>query len=121
MSASELNTILGRIKEKVLLSQIVRQDLPLQKKGREYVGNCPFHNEKTGSFFVNDEKGTFHCFGCGASGDVFEYVMKKRGVQFIQAVESIAEIAGIRLPEKKEFNNDLYENQKKILEPFPFD
>lgn len=116
MSGSEFNNILGRIKEKVLLSQIVRQDLPLQKKGREYVGNCPFHNEKTGSFFVNDEKGTFHCFGCGASGDVFEYVMKKRGVQFIQAVESIAEIAGIKLPEKKEFSADLYENQKKILQ-----
>lgn len=116
MSGSELNNILGRIKEKVLLSQIVRQDLPLQKKGREYVGNCPFHNEKTGSFFVNDDKGTFHCFGCGASGDVFEYVMKKRGVQFIQAVESIAEIAGIKLPEKKEFSSDLYENQRKILQ-----
>ena len=59
MADLRLSSVLSLMKERVLLSQIVRHDVALQKKGREFVGHCPFHNEKTGSFFVNDDKGTF--------------------------------------------------------------
>ena len=100
MSDFGLNSVLNLMKERVSLSRIVRQDVVLQKKGREFVGHCPFHNEKTGSFFVNDDKGTFYCFGCGASGDIVEYLMRKRGIQFMQAVEILSEMSGIKIPEK---------------------
>ncbi|MDR0695614.1 MAG: DNA primase [Holosporales bacterium] len=98
MSVTGLNTALGRIREKIALSRIVGQDVVLRRKGREFVGNCPFHDEKTGSFFVNDEKGSFYCFGCGVSGDVFKYMMLKYGLRFMQAAERLAEMAGVKLP-----------------------
>lgn len=115
MANSEFNIAIARIKEKIPLSQIVSKDVDLQKKGNEFVGNCPFHAEKTGSFFVNDNKGTYYCFGCGVSGDIFEYLMKKRGLQFIQAVEKLAEIAGVKLPEKSS-QNYVSEEKIKILQ-----
>ncbi len=115
MANSEFNIAIARIKEKIPLSQIVSKDVDLQKKGNEFVGNCPFHAEKTGSFFVNDNKGTYYCFGCGVSGDIFEYLMKKHGLQFIQAVEKLAEIAGVKLPEKSS-QNYVSEEKIKILQ-----
>lgn len=115
MATSEFNIAIARIKEKIPLSQIVSRDVTLQKKGNEFVGNCPFHTEKTGSFFVNDNKGTYYCFGCGVSGDVFEYLIKKHGLQFIQAAERLAEIAGVKLPEKKS-QNYISEERIKVLQ-----
>ena len=116
MSDSRLSTVLNLMKERVSLSRLVKQDVVLQKKGREFVGHCPFHNEKTGSFFVNDDKGTFYCFGCGASGDIIEYLMRKRGIQFMQAVEVLSEISGIKIPEKIDNNNDVFLSHEKILQ-----
>ena len=116
MSDFGLNSVLNLMKERVSLSRIVRQDVVLQKKGREFVGHCPFHNEKTGSFFVNDDKGTFYCFGCGASGDIVEYLMRKRGIQFMQAVEILSEMSGIKIPEKAEYHADTFQNQQNILQ-----
>ena len=115
MSNSRLNEVLNLMKERVALSQIVRQDVNLQKKGREFVGHCPFHNEKTGSFFVNDDKGTFYCFGCGVSGDIVEYLMRKRGIQFMQAVDVLSEISGIKIPEKIDHADSSFKVQKSIL------
>ncbi|MDR1390921.1 MAG: DNA primase [Holosporales bacterium] len=116
---SELNAALRRIKDRIPLSKIIGYDVILHKKGREFVGNCPFHNEKTASFFVNDEKGTFYCFGCGASGDVFEYLVKKRGIKFMSAVEQLAEMAGIKLPEKK-FDNRFETHQRALQKTLDF-
>ncbi|MBQ3945477.1 MAG: DNA primase [Alphaproteobacteria bacterium] len=115
MAYSGLNTVLSLMKERVNLSQIVRQDVNLQKKGREFVGHCPFHNEKTGSFFVNDDKGTFYCFGCGASGDIVEYLIRRNGIQFMQAVELLSEISGIKIPEKIQYGDDCINKQQSIL------
>ncbi len=115
MAYSELNTVLSLMKERVNLSQIVRRDVTLQKKGREFVGHCPFHNEKTGSFFVNDDKGTFYCFGCGASGDIIEYLIRKNGIQFMQAVEILSEISGIKIPEKMQYSDNCIYKQQSIL------
>ncbi|MDR2598525.1 MAG: DNA primase [Holosporales bacterium] len=115
MSRTDLNIAITAVKSKLPLSRVVGIDVVLQKKGREFVGQCPFHLEKTGSFFVNDEKGTFYCFGCGASGDIIDYVVRKDGIQFHQALEKLAEMAGIKLPEKIEHRPGL-ENQKKLLQ-----
>ncbi len=62
-------------------------------------GCCPFHNEKSPSFFVNDDKGFYHCFGCGAHGDVIRFVVEQEGLGFIDAVKSLAQEAGLELPE----------------------
>jgi DNA primase len=115
MSKTDLNAVIGCIKEKVPLSKIVGSDVVLRKQGREFVGQCPFHLEKTASFFVNDDKGTFYCFGCGASGDSIEYIVKRDKVTFMQAVEKLASIAGVRLPEKASYGNN-FESHQKILQ-----
>lgn len=120
MTTSEFNFAIARIKEKILLSQIVSRDVVLKKKGSEFVGNCPFHTEKTGSFFVSDAKGSYYCFGCGASGDVFEYLMKKEGLQFIQAAEKLAELAGVKLPEKNTQNYISTEKVKVLQKALEF-
>ena len=70
----------------------------LQKKGSSYAGLCPFHNEKTGSFHVSQTKQMYHCFGCGAGGDVFGFLMEYENYTFQEAMEYLAERAGIRLP-----------------------
>jgi DNA primase len=63
----------------------IGQHVDLRKAGKEYTGHCPFHEDKTPSFSVSEEKGLFHCFGCGESGDVFDFIMKLEGVSFPEA------------------------------------
>jgi DNA primase len=72
----------------------------LEKAGHEHQGLCPFHNEKTPSFTVNDDKGFFHCFGCGAHGDVLDFEMRAGGLSFLDAVEQLAGEAGLPMPEE---------------------
>jgi hypothetical protein len=69
--------------------EVVGQRVELRRAGEEYVGRCPFHADKTPSLHVNEAKGVFHCFGCGESGDVFDFVMKLDGVSFAEAVKSL--------------------------------
>ncbi len=73
----------------------------LQKKGSSYVGLCPFHNEKTGSFHVSQNKQMYHCFGCGAGGDVFAFLMEYENFSFQEAMENLAARAGISLPKQE--------------------
>ena len=91
--------VADEISRKILLSDIVRKDVAIELKGKEYVGHCPFHLEKTASFFINDEKGIFHCFGCGISGNIFNYVMRRDGITFHQALKKLADLAGIKISE----------------------
>lgn len=81
--------------------EIISQYVPLQKKGGRYFGCCPFHNEKTPSFCVNQQDGYYHCFGCGASGNVIKFVMEMESIAFIDAVKLLAEKVGMQLPELK--------------------
>ena len=121
MKVTDLKFTISKIKDSVALSSIIGRDIALQKKGKEFVGSCPFHHEKTASFFVNDQKGTFFCFGCKASGDMIEYLEKKKGITFEQAVERLAEITGIKLPQNNQsFVKDNGEQQilQKAVEFF---
>ena len=79
--------------------EVISQYVPLQKKGGRYFGCCPFHNEKTPSFCVNN--GWYHCFGCGATGDVVKFVMEMESVSFYDAVKLLADKVGMQLPEVK--------------------
>lgn len=88
------------IKQAVNLYDVVSESVSLKQAGKEYIGLCPFHDEKTGSFFVNPQKQLYYCFGCGASGDVFKFIMKRNGISFLEAVKQLAGKHGISLPEK---------------------
>ena len=89
---------LDELRARTLLSALVSKTVKLQKKGREFAACCPFHNEKTPSFYVNDEKGFYHCFGCGAHGDAIRWMTDQRGLPFIDAVKELAQAAGMELP-----------------------
>ena len=79
---------------------MVGRRVKLSRAGREMKGCCPFHNEKSPSFFVNDDKGFYHCFGCGAHGDVIRFMVEQDGLGFIDAVKALAQEAGMELPEQ---------------------
>ncbi len=85
-------------KSKCDIVKVVSHYVSLEKAGSSYRGLCPFHEERTPSFYVNPEKKFFHCFGCGAGGDVIEFVKKIENVSFIEAVQKVAEICGISPP-----------------------
>lgn len=83
------------IRERASIVEVVSDHLTLKKAGRNYLGICPFHAEKTPSFTVNEEKGIFHCFGCGVGGNVFHFLMRYDHLTFPEAVERVAERYGI--------------------------
>ena len=89
---------LDEIRTRVPLEGVIGKRVRLARRGRELLGLCPFHKEKTPSFTVNEDKGFFHCFGCGAHGDVIGFVMRDEGLSFPEAVERLAGDAGLALP-----------------------
>ena len=91
---------LDEIRARVGLSGVVARTVKLTRAGREMKGCCPFHNEKTPSFYVNDDKGFYHCFGCGEHGSVIDWTIKQEGLAFRDAVESLAAQAGLDMPEE---------------------
>ncbi len=89
---------LDELRARVALSGVIGRTTRLTKAGREFKACCPFHNEKSPSFTVNDEKGFYHCFGCGAHGDVIRWMTDQRGLAFMDAVRELAAEAGMELP-----------------------
>ncbi|GGB34537.1 DNA primase [Sphingomonas metalli] len=89
---------LDELRARTSLSALVGKTVKLHKAGREHKGCCPFHNEKTPSFYVNDDKGFYHCFGCSAHGDAIRWMTDQRGLPFIDAVKELAQAAGLDMP-----------------------
>ena len=108
---------IAEIKNSVNIVEIIGEVVSLSKAGRNYLGLCPFHGEKTPSFNVVEDKQFYHCFGCGRSGDVFKFIEEYRGVTFMDAVQIVSEKAGIAIqnqvgPHQPTFvnpNQDLYD------------
>lgn len=90
---------LDELRTRLNLSDIIGRSVRLTRAGREFKGCCPFHNEKTPSFTVNDDKQFYHCFGCGAHGDIVGFVMQSTNLSFIEAVEALAQEAGMQVPQ----------------------
>ena len=85
---------LDEVRARTSLSAVIGRSVKLTKAGREFKACCPFHNEKTPSFYVNDDKGFYHCFGCQAHGDAIRFLTDARGLPFMDAVKELAEAAG---------------------------
>lgn len=90
-----------KLRSIILTSEIVGKKVRLKLRGKEFTGLCPFHNEKTPSFSVNDQKGFYHCFGCGAHGDVISFVMNSEGLDYRDAIIKLADDFGIPIPQVK--------------------
>ena len=102
--------IISDIKNSVNIVEVIGEVVALTKAGRNFLGLCPFHGEKTPSFNVVEDKQFYHCFGCGKSGDVFKFIEEYRGVSFMEAVQIIAERSGIQLAVDK---NDLSQPKRQ--------
>ncbi|MEP4059523.1 DNA primase [Parasphingorhabdus sp.] len=89
---------LEELRSRVTLSTLIGRTVKVQKAGREFKACCPFHNEKTPSFTINDEKGFYHCFGCGAHGDAISWMTEQRGLGFMDAVKDLAAEAQMEVP-----------------------
>ncbi len=98
MSGLIPDSVLDAVLERVDIVEVVSDFLPLQKAGKSYKALCPFHKEKTASFNVSPDKQIFHCFGCRAGGNAFRFLMLHEGLNFYEAVKTLAERAGVRLP-----------------------
>ena len=102
---------IDELKNRADLVRIIEPYAPLKKKGANWMGCCPFHQEKTPSFSVNPSKGFYKCFGCGKGGTAFNFVMEIEGLNFPEAIKRVAEISGIPLPEP--IDDKKYEENKK--------
>lgn len=102
------------------LVDVVSGYVQLKKAGRSYKGLCPFHNEKTPSFTVSQEKQLFHCFGCGEGGSVIQFIEKIENLDFVETIQFLAQRAGIQLPEGDVQSDDsaFYAKKKKMLEMY---
>ena len=90
---------IDELKFKCDIVSIVSQYVPLVKKGTRYACVCPFHNDRNPSMYVNPQGQFYHCFGCGASGDVITFVMEMESLGYVEAVKFLADRAGMELPE----------------------
>lgn len=94
---------------------IISEYVQLRKRGKNYVGLCPFHNEKTPSFTVSDEKQIFHCFGCHTGGNVFKFLMEYKKISFVEAVQETAEQLGIPLEYQESAGYEEQQTEQETL------
>lgn len=104
------------LRARLSLVDVISRRVPLVKKGQNYWGCCPFHNEKTPSFSVNEDKGFYHCFGCGEHGDIISFVMKSENVDFRTAITELAAQAGLKLPDYKPKSHEQIAREESYFE-----
>lgn len=102
-----------KIKERLGIEEVVGSYVKLERAGKNLKGKCPFHNEKTPSFYVSPDRGGYYCFGCGAKGDIFNFVQQFEGLDFMGSLKMLAERAGVSIEFDK--NNDLNKSEKERL------
>ncbi|MEW6103411.1 MAG: DNA primase [bacterium] len=105
--------VLEKIYERCSLVDLVGQYVSLKKRGKNFIGLCPFHEEKTPSFTINPEKQLFYCFGCGSGGNIFSFLQKKENLSFIEAVKTLASSLNIKIEESSEKYDVFYKINEK--------
>lgn len=108
--------VIDLIKSRLSIVDVVGKDLELSRRGNQYWACCPFHNEKTPSFSLNQENNYYHCFGCGKSGDIFNYIMEREHLSFPDALEKLAKLAGVTLEKNTKANTNLVKDKRSIYE-----
>lgn len=111
--------LIDEVRERADIVEMIGELLPLKRAGKDFRALCPFHNEKTPSFYVVPSKGFFKCFGCGESGDVFSFLMKQQGLSFSDAVRQVAERVGVEIP-RWEGPREQDEPHRKLYEAMSF-
>jgi DNA primase len=96
-----------KIRSQISISSVIAKKVKLKKKGKDFLGLCPFHQEKTPSFTVNDAKGLYYCFGCGAGGDVVKFVSETEKITYGEAIKKIAYDFNLELPKNHKTNHFL--------------
>ena len=91
-------SFLAELNSRIGLADLIGRKVKLIKRGQEFTGLCPFHNEKTPSFTVNEDKGFYHCFGCSAHGSALTFIMQTEGLSFPEAVEHLSAEVGLEMP-----------------------
>lgn len=112
----DLQKFLDELRNRVSISELIGEKVKLTKRGREYLGLCPFHQEKTPSFTINESKGFYHCFGCGAHGDIVKFLMDLEGLPFIEAVRKLASRCGLELPNFSKESQEANLRRKSLYE-----
>ncbi|HEY9676652.1 MAG TPA: DNA primase [Drouetiella sp.] len=105
---------IAEVRSRANILEVVSEHVTMQRKGANHFGRCPFHEEKSGSFSVNADKGYFKCFGCGEKGNVFTFLMKIKGLNFPESVKELAQKYGIQIPENTEQREE-YDKKAHIL------
>ena len=103
---------LDELRSRISLSGLIGRSVKLVRRGREFAGLCPFHHEKTPSFYVVEDKSFFHCFGCGAHGDAIGCVMRNDDLDFVEAIEKLAGEAGLAIPRATPQERERAQQQK---------
>lgn len=116
MATDDLQRFLDELRARISIVDVVGAKVKLVKKGREYQGLCPFHNEKTPSFTINEAKGFYHCFGCGAHGDIIKFEMDANGLPFMDAIQKLAHQAGLAMPQFSQKDKNEAEAKKSLYE-----
>ena len=106
---------LNEIKDKISVSQVVEKTVQLKKRGKEFVGLSPFTKERTPSFTVNDEKQFYHCFSTNKHGDIFTFLVEVGGLSFPEAVEKLADEAGVQLKTFSPAEEEKINKSKKMI------
>src|SRR5665213_3191206 len=101
-----MSSTVDQIKSKIDIVSLIGSYIKLEKAGTNFKAKCPFHNEKTPSFFVSPDRGSYYCFGCGAKGDIFTFVQAFEGVDFRGALKSLAARAGVELQGRADKTGD---------------
>jgi DNA primase len=109
-----MNSPVAKIKERLNIEEVVSSYIKLDRAGNNLKARCPFHNEKTPSFFISPDRGTYYCFGCGASGDIFTFVEEFEGLDFKGALKLLAEKAGVPLEAYSKENKEAESEKEKL-------
>lgn len=110
------NEVVEEIRSKIDIVDVVSDHVALRKRGKNFLGLCPFHNEKTASFTVSQEKQLFHCFGCGEGGNAFSFLMKIQNISFWEAAKILADKLGIPLEIDKRYDSHRDKDKDKVVE-----
>ena len=116
MASADLQKFLDELRSRISIVDVVGAKVKLTRKGREYTACCPFHNEKTPSFTVNEAKGFYHCFGCVSHGDIIKFEMEANNLPFMDAVQKLANKAGLQVPQLRHEDHEAIEKRNSLYD-----